>query len=237
MTVPQFVKYIQIKSSNKAIKPNQFIVTKTSATIFTVMFRDSNSLNQMALSFGFTPGFIVDSNGNALTSSEVTVTVSTVTATTQETEQQTTTLTKQVSILSWILIAVIFMLMIKFSYPLMILIDTVQFLYMHLFVILSPLPYMWFNVNNILSYFHFTFLPKIHEYDTTTTSKEQPYNVFQTDSTFLGNMQPFIFFISIYCGMYLIVWLLTLKKINRSDSFREKARQLYKLRFRYSILF
>lgn len=108
------------------------------------------------------PGFIVDANGNALTTSSVSVTVSTVTATSAETEQQTVVLSKQVSILSWILIAVIFLMMIKFSYPLLVLVDTVQFFYMHLFVILSPLPYMWFNVNNVLGYFHFNFLPKIH---------------------------------------------------------------------------
>lgn len=45
MTVPEFVKYVQIKSSNKAIKPNEFTATKTSATIFTVMFHNSSSLN------------------------------------------------------------------------------------------------------------------------------------------------------------------------------------------------
>lgn len=50
-------------------------------------------------------------------------------------------------------------------------------------------------------------------------------------------MQPFIFFISIYFGVYLIVWILTLKKINKFDKFREKAKWLYKARFRYSILF
>ena len=72
--------------------------------------------------------------------------------------------------------------MIKFSYPLMILVDTVQFLYMHLFVVISTLPYMWFNVNNVLGYFHFNFLPKIYEFDTTVTEITQAYNQFQKDS-------------------------------------------------------
>jgi hypothetical protein len=50
-------------------------------------------------------------------------------------------------------------------------------------------------------------------------------------------MQPFIFFVSIYCGVYLIIWVLTLQKINRWDAFRDKVKTLYKARFRYSILF
>jgi hypothetical protein len=128
-------------------------------------------------------------------------------------------------------------MMIKFSYPLMILVDTVQFLYMHLFVVISTLPYMWFNVNNVLGYFHFNFLPKIYEFDTTVTEITQAYNQFQTDTTFLGNMHPFIFFVSIFCGVYLVIWVLTTKKINRFEKFREKVKWLYKARFRYSILF
>lgn len=143
----------------------------------------------------------------------------------------------QVNVLSWILIAVVFAMMVKFSYPLLVFIDAVQFMYMHLFVIITILPYMWFNVNSILGYFHFNFLPKIFTIDTTSTAKLQPYSTYLSDTTFLGNMQPFIFFISIYCGVYLIVWLLTLKKLNRCDAFRDKVKTLYKGRFRYSILF
>lgn len=191
----------------------------------------------MALSFGFMPGFVVDGSGNALTTSDVSVSVNVDTATSAETETKTANLQKQVSIISYILVAVVFAMMIKFSYPLLVLIDTVQFLYMHLFVVISILPYMWFNVNSVLGYFHFDFLPKIYEFGTTTTAKVQPYNLFKTDLSFLGNMQPFIFFVSIYCGCNLIIWLLTTKKINRFEKFREKVKWLYKARFRYSIVF
>lgn len=162
---------------------------------------------------------------------------STVTATSVETETKTANLQKQVSVLSYILIAVVFAMMIKFSYPLLVLLDTAQFLYMHLFVTINILPYMWFNINNLLGYFHFNFLPKLYEYDTTTTPKLQPYNSFSTDTSFLGNIQPFVFFVSIYSGLYLIVWLFTLQKINRFENFRKKVRWLYKARFRYTILF
>lgn len=191
----------------------------------------------MSLSVGFMPGFITDSLGNPLSISDVSVSVDTVTAITEEVQNKTVALQSQVNVLSWILIAVVFAMMIKFSYPLLVFIDAVQFLYMHLFVVISILPYMWFNVNSILGYFHFNFLPKIHTIDTTSTPKSQPYSLFLSDTTFLGNMQPFIFFISIYCGMYLLVWILTTKKINRWDAFREKVKILYKGRFRYSIIF
>lgn len=127
--------------------------------------------------------------------------------------------------------------MIKFSYPLLIFIDTLQFLYLHIYIVLTPLPYSWLKLNEVFKYFNFTFLPKLYTYDTTTTSHVQPYNLFETDSTLLGNLQPFVFIVAIYCGVYLIVWLLTLKKINRIEKFREKVKMIYRARFRYSILF
>ena len=142
-------------------------------------------------------------------------------------------------VLSWILIAVVFLMMINYSYPLMVLVDTVQAIYMHSYIMLSPLPYMWFKVNSIFGYFHFNFLPKVYEYDTTQTPEEQPYNSFITDSTFLGNMSPFIFFISIFYGIFFITLLIlkVLKKTNKCSNLRKKIKYLYKERMRFSFLF
>lgn len=67
---------------------------------------------------------------------------------------------------SWILLAVILMMMVKYSYPLMVLVDALQLLYMHTYLFLGTLPYLWFNVNNVLGFAHFNFLPKLY---TSTT--------------------------------------------------------------------
>lgn len=82
MSISEFTKYIQIKTQNRAIKPSEFTATKTSSTVYTVAFKNSTSLNEMALSFGFMPGFITDAYGNALSTSDVSVSVDTVTAVT-----------------------------------------------------------------------------------------------------------------------------------------------------------
>ena len=59
--------------------------------------------------------------------------------------------------------AVVFLLMIKYSYPLLLLVDTIQTIYMHTFLLVNPLPYLWYNVNIVLGYFHFNFLPKLYD--------------------------------------------------------------------------
>lgn len=53
-------------------------------------------------------------------------------------------------------------MMVYYSYPLLVLVDSVQFIYMHSFLLISPLPYMWMKVNTIFGYFHFNFLPKVY---------------------------------------------------------------------------
>lgn len=45
MSITDFVKFIQIKSQNTAIKPNQFSASKNNATTYIIMFRNSTSLN------------------------------------------------------------------------------------------------------------------------------------------------------------------------------------------------
>jgi hypothetical protein len=76
-------------------------------------------------------------------------------------------------------------MMIKCSYPLIVLIDLLQMIHMHIYIVLEPLPYMWMSFSSALSNLQFTFLPKLHsEVDLTSRN---PYYLFQTDITFLGN--------------------------------------------------
>lgn len=107
--------------------------------------------------------------------------------------------------------------MINFNYPLMLLVDTVQTIYMHTFILIRPLPYLWFNVNTVLGAFHFNFLPKFYDVtESKTLPSKNIYSNFLEDTTFLGNMSPFIFFMAVFLGIYFILWILTVPKINRS---------------------
>jgi hypothetical protein len=73
-------------------------------------------------------------------------------------------------------------------------------------------------------------------YTNSNPNQNDPYYSFQADTTFLGNFQPFVFFVALFGGVYLIFWLLTLKKINRFKSFRHKVKAIFKKRMRYSFL-
>ena len=73
------MQYVQISTRESAIKPKDFTVNKRSDRSYRVRFHKSASLNEMASSFGFAPGFIVDANGNALTTTSQSTYVETVT--------------------------------------------------------------------------------------------------------------------------------------------------------------
>lgn len=144
-------------------------------------------------------------------------------------------LKERVNVLSWILIAVIFLMMIKFSYPLLVLVDTLQLLYMHVYLLIDPLPYLWYNINNVFGFFHFNFLPKL--YTQSVEGSTTLYANFQDDTTMLGNLHPFVFIVSIFVFVFFIFWMLSTKKVNRSDCFRKKVRKVFKNRMKFSLLF
>jgi hypothetical protein len=55
-------------------------------------------------------------------------------------------MSSQVNVVSWILIIVILLMMIKSNYPMVVLLDLVQLVHMHIYVIALPLPYLFMNV-------------------------------------------------------------------------------------------
>lgn len=144
----------------------------------------------------------------------------------------TAKISSQVNILSWILIIALLIMAIKCSYPLIILLDLLQYLYLHIYILALPLPYLYMNAMAQLSIVNFTFLPKLF---TDTSATTNPYYQFQTDTTFLGNMQPLVFFAAIYLSIYFVFWLLTLKKVN-CWSWRRKVKKIFKSRMRYSFI-
>lgn len=105
----------------------------------------------MALSLSFTPGSIVDTLGNGLTQSTSTVQVQTLVTVPTDVQNSAIATQEQVNVLSWILIVIIFLMMIKCSYPLIVLIDLLQMLHMHLYITINPLPYFWMTVMSVFS--------------------------------------------------------------------------------------
>lgn len=126
-------------------------------------------------------------------------------------------------------------MMVKFSYPLLVLIDAIQLLFMHNFLLLVPLPYLWYNVNSVLTFSHFTFLPKLYTQDATPS--KQLYAGFLTDTTLLGNLQPFVFIMSIFIFTYFMFWLLSLKKVNCFNGCRKKVKWIFRNRMKLSFIF
>lgn len=79
MTISEFLQYVQIKSSTRSFKAKDFNAKKSSESTYLIEFKDSSSLNEMSLSIGFASGFIIDTQGNALTMLAQTTSVQTVT--------------------------------------------------------------------------------------------------------------------------------------------------------------
>lgn len=144
------------------------------------------------------------------------------TAISPQTQAEAKQMSGQVNIVSWILIIIIMLMMIKSSYPMIVLLDLVQFIHMHVFVTATPLPYLFMAVVSVLKNLNFAFLPSL--YSDPNPNQTGPYYSFQPDTTFLGNCQPFVFFLAIFGGAYLLFWLLSMKRINRSKCFRQKIR-------------
>lgn len=131
-------------------------------------------------------------------------------------------MSSQVNVVSWILIVVILFMMIKQNYPMIVLLDLLQLIHMHIYVIALPLPYLYMQVVSVLKNLNFAFLPQL--YTNPNPSQSAPYYSFQPDTTFLGNCQPFVFFVAIFGGTYLIFWLLSMKKVNRFKWLRQKSK-------------
>ena len=81
----------------------------------------------------------------------------------------------------------------------------------------------------------FVFLPVLYENPEPNSS--DPYYNFQIDTTFLGNMQPFVFFFIIFVSIYAVFWALSSIKINKFTSLRKKAKKIFRSRMRYSFLY
>jgi hypothetical protein len=58
-------------------------------------------------------------------------------------QQQGQALNSKVDVVSWLLIVVLLLMMFRCSYPLIVFIDLLQYIHLHIYVTLSPLPYLY----------------------------------------------------------------------------------------------
>ena len=124
-------------------------------------------------------------------------------------------------------------MMVRCSYPLIVCLDLLQYIHLHLYVLLTPLPYLYMQALSAFKNVNFLFLPALWTYESTDYTAN--YYDFQRDTTFLGNSHPLIFFLSIFGGTYLIFWLLSLQ-CNKIKWLRKKTKSIYRSRMRFSFI-
>lgn len=124
-------------------------------------------------------------------------------------------------------------MMFRCSYPLIVLLDLLQYLHLHLYVLVVPLPYLYMQALSALKNVNFLFLPVLSSNPTANPSA--PYYNFQPDTSFLGNCQPLVFFAAIFGTAYLLIFFLS-KRCNKIKCLRTRSKQIYKSRMRYSFI-
>lgn len=137
-----------------------------------------------------------------------------------------------VNILSWVLIILLILMMVKCTYPLIVLIDFIQVLYLHLYIEIKPLPYLWMQVMSALENVNFSFLPKI--YSEIDETRSNPFYFFKNDITFLGNMQPIIFIGTLFTITFLTSWAIVKSNISLLKGLRKPIKKVFKSRMKYS---
>ncbi len=75
MSAEEVQKTVQIKSNGVAVPSSKYEVSYYNTTTFLAVFDKSMSLNELALSFSFSPGSISDQFGNILTTVTVNQTI------------------------------------------------------------------------------------------------------------------------------------------------------------------
>jgi hypothetical protein len=139
----------------------------------------------------------------------------------------------QVNVLSWLLIAVLVIMMVRCSYPLIVLIDLLQYIHLHVYVVVTPLPFLYMQALSAFKNVNFVFLPKL--WSNPTPFPSDPYYDFQEDTTFLGNCHPFVFFLLLFGCTYLLFALLS-HRCCTIRPLRSRARKIFRSRMRFSFL-
>jgi hypothetical protein len=146
---------------------------------------------------------------------------------------------KTVNIITWIILAIVILFLIKGGYPVLIALEVMQIIYMHLFILLDPMPFLEFTFLKSLSSFHFTFFPSLFDNvlgGYTSPATPSLYTNFLSDTTFLRNCSPLIIIFSIFITIFIVFKLLANKTINRWKLFRKFCQGVVDDRIKYSII-
>lgn len=144
-----------------------------------------------------------------------------------------------VNVISWVTLGILLLFLIKGGYPILLTIEAAQIIYMHIFLLLDPLPYLEFTFLNNMKYFHFIFFPSLFdgilgEYSSPATPSL--YKSFLNDTTFLRNCSAYIVVFVIAILLFVLFKMLSSRVVNRSKGCRKVCHAIYDDRIRISII-
>lgn len=139
----QFAQFAKFQTAKGPLKASDYRFSSISGDTYRLRILDPSSLNEQSLSLSFDAGLIFDGQGLGLTTMSQTTVVETSTSVTAETVAQAEAMSSKVDVVSWLLIVVLMLMMFRCSYPLIVLLDLLQYIHMHIYVIVLPLPYLY----------------------------------------------------------------------------------------------
>jgi len=81
---------------------------------------------------------------------------------TPQIQAQAQSLSKKVNIVGYILIGLLVLMMFRCSYPQIVLLDLLQYIHLHVYVLINPMPYLFIQVASTLKNVNFGFLPALY---------------------------------------------------------------------------
>lgn len=105
-------------------------------------------------------------------------------------------------------------------------------MHLHIFLYWNPLPYLQYKFLDILKYFNLMFIPSPFSPLNLTNPY---YSIFTTDISFLSNC-PLIVFMAIIISIYLLVSILSSKKLISNKHVRKLFKRIRKHRVKYGLI-
>lgn len=134
--------------------------------------------------------------------------------------------------MGWVFFFILLALFIKGGYPVLLSFEVVQIVYMHIFLVADPMPFLEMKFLEAIKYFHFTFFPTIFKANYNVKS----FEYFNNDMSFVANSSPFIFLWLIILVLYMIFFILSRRKLIKNKTIRHFAKKVMKHRFKLHIL-
>jgi hypothetical protein len=139
--------------------------------------------------------------------------------------------------LGWFALAILLILMIKGSYPMLLVLEVFQIIYFHIFIIAS-LPYNFSTFLAKLSILNFQFLPNLFSLyvvpqNFSSIATPLQYKTVIGDITFMVSAGQYFTLLIIYLGIGLVFAILKEKLCKCCERIRIFAKRQYLIRFKY----